>query len=521
MVCTLPDRMHQQGERTVGYQSGLHAWFMGLAVLSVMGVAHAFDFGHARLLSGTGQALHAEIAVVQLSAREAAALQASIAPGVAWQQVGLTPPVDLFSLQADVVEGLTASTRIVRLRSTQPFTGAVADLLIDVQTVTGRQRYQVSVLAQRRALDLPASGAAATGGAASVIRPAVVHVLRGNTLFSLAQRHAVSGLSTYQMMAALFHTNPQAFIRGNMNLLRAGVVLQLPDRATLARLSDRQARQLFVQHARAFREWRGHATTMTENISNAGPMMPLPPPDSDMAIASTSSLSDSLKLRVEDADDIPIMAGGTHLLDTVQAHDQAAARNAVQESLGHIAQLEENLQELSQVLQELNQAEQTLRGEQRMAQSEQAKQTRPAVRTEQQVVPYTDSALPSSDTAQATVRPQATIRDNTTPFDVARASPALPDIPVNAVMAADPPSPISLSQAPQTRMDTRSDTPSSTLWMLVTAALGLFVLLVVWLWRRTHADTSSSGKITDAMIQEKLNTIDLDLSQIDPRQREP
>jgi len=55
--------------------------------------------------------------------------------------------------------------------------------------------------------------------------------------------------------------------------------------------------------------------------------------------------------------------------------------------------------------------------------------------------------------------------------------------------------------------------------MMIAAGLALLVLLVVWLLRRARVDAADGGKITDAMIQEKLHAIDLDLNQDDPSRR--
>src|SRR5690606_30206501 len=63
-------------------------------------------------------------------------------------------------------------------------------------------------------------------------------------------------VTVYQMMMALQRSNPQAFIQDNVNLVKAGATLTMPDMDVLTALSDREARRLFLQHAQAFALYR-------------------------------------------------------------------------------------------------------------------------------------------------------------------------------------------------------------------------------------------------------------------------
>src|SRR5699024_5897397 len=63
-----------------------------------------------------------------------------------------------------------------------------------------------------------------------------------DTLSQIAQQMArESDVSTNQMMLALLRTNPQAFIGGNINLVRAGAVLRMPEQDEARRLSAAEA----------------------------------------------------------------------------------------------------------------------------------------------------------------------------------------------------------------------------------------------------------------------------------------
>jgi len=75
---------------------------------------------------------------------------------------------------------------------------------------------------------------------------------RGETLSGIAVGLARSGTTMNQMMIALFEANPQAFA-GNINLLKAGAMLRIPDEAALVRHSPESATAAVVHHMEALR----------------------------------------------------------------------------------------------------------------------------------------------------------------------------------------------------------------------------------------------------------------------------
>ncbi len=62
----------------------------------------------------------------------------------------------------------------------------------------------------------------------SEFRPVVRRVNSGDTLSGIAEDYAGSGVSLNQVMVALYEANPRAF-DGNMNRLRAGAELRIPE----------------------------------------------------------------------------------------------------------------------------------------------------------------------------------------------------------------------------------------------------------------------------------------------------
>src|SRR3546814_12876380 len=78
----------------------------------------------------------------------------------------------------------------------------------------------------------------------TLFRSKSINVRPGDTMFAIALRNAVPGVSVYQMMMALQRANPGAFIHDNVNLVKAGATLSVPGMAELTAVSAKEARRL-------------------------------------------------------------------------------------------------------------------------------------------------------------------------------------------------------------------------------------------------------------------------------------
>ncbi len=339
--------------------------------------AQAASLGHSRVVSALGQPLHINVPIIELSADDLRTLAVSPAPAPAWAQAGLTPPVDLNTLQLRLADGYAPGTKVVELRSSQPFDKAVADVLLDVRTASGQQRYQVSLLTQggtgvaaaQRSAELRGAGSAASASALAAQR--AISVKRGDTMFAIARRHAVQGVTVYQMMIALQKANPQAFIHENINLVKAGATLQMPDMAALTAISDREARRLFMKQAHEFALYRqraaGGAATVSQDAAASGVVStqgaataqePAGTPRDQLRLSGAASNAGSASGRQTAGTDTTAAggqqgatgAGGAQGAD-VQADDSVAARKNLQEAQDRVSTLEDNVKHLNQALQ--------------------------------------------------------------------------------------------------------------------------------------------------------------------------
>lgn len=524
---------------------------------------YAATFGHARVLSKAGQTLAINIPVSSLTDQDLATLKLAPAPAADWSQAGLTPPVELTSLNLKLTDGMASGQHILKVRSSQVFNGNVADLLLDVGTASGQQRYQVSLLTQSAiAVDAAATGTSfstsGTGtGSAKPYVPAPlqnnIQVKRGDTLFSLARKNAVSDVTVYQMMVAMHRANPQAFIHSNMNLLRAGVALSMPDASALTALSDAQARRVFQQHADAFAKYRqGKADNPLvaaddTDVLGKGTVVRT---ESAGVDSSTPAAADQLRLSGANAqqganNDAKAMTTGggaakQQVNDTVnsqQADNAVATSKGIAEAESRVSQLEENVKNLNQAFKSQGEAatELVLEGAKGIGQSlsDMANSVVDAtgiVGGANQVTGSTDTTVSSASAASTTSGASTNSPSGGSLSTAAGASTGGAPSADNMSSGAAPVANASSAGATNTtnqntntlsQSETQKAAPTVS-WLLenflvlIGGGLALIVLLVVWLLRRASSGKQQASGISPAMVQQKLDEINLDLTQPDP-----
>ncbi|MDO4704689.1 MAG: FimV/HubP family polar landmark protein [Comamonadaceae bacterium] len=134
------------------------------------------------------------------------------------------------------------------------------------QTVSGAV---ASAPKPSRAAASRAGGKARASSMPAVGAEGAVRTRRGDTASSIARRHLPSGVSLDQMLVALQRANPHAFIRDNVNLLRSGVTLEIPDLAEVQAVSAHEARRQIVAQTRDFNQYRNRAAARVATVPAA------------------------------------------------------------------------------------------------------------------------------------------------------------------------------------------------------------------------------------------------------------
>jgi pilus assembly protein FimV len=296
-------------------------WLLGIALTLVSGAALALGLGEIRVKSQPGQPLLAEIPVISNEPGELEQLQARLASPITFERVGLARPEGLVSGLNFAVALSDEGKPVIRVTSSEPVQVAAVNFLIEVDWGQGRLVREYSALvdtpgalaaANQPIIEAPlpppantivrepepvaatepapapatepvptpapAPAAAAPAAAAPTPSPTLasgeLEVQRGQTLSQIA-RDLGQGYNLDQTMLALLRANPEAFINGNINRLKQGAVLRVPQSAELAQLGEAEAAAL-VRDQMA--EWRQARRPIPQPVeTTASPLASAPP----------------------------------------------------------------------------------------------------------------------------------------------------------------------------------------------------------------------------------------------------
>ncbi|HEY0660939.1 MAG TPA: FimV/HubP family polar landmark protein [Lysobacter sp.] len=380
------------------------ALVLALASFSVA----ALGLGQIEVKSKIGQPLLAEIPIISSDPAELEQLQAGLASIETFARIGLQYPqgaiADLQFMQALDARG----NPVIRITTQQPVTEPLLTFLIEVDWGQGRLVREYSALVDtprtvsaplQPSIDAPVMDAPGVierpepiatteppaeplpgeappdddtiaidpepvavatpprAPAPSLDADQAYEVRNGDTLSAIAAR-ASTGVTLDQTMIALLRANPEAFIDGNINRLKAGAVLRMPANNELASLDAAQASAIVRSQAQEWRESRRVApqpadadavavstpapTTSTSSTSArvAGARLEIVPPGaSDATRAGTQS---------------GISTGGEGQMlaqELTQTKETLAAREAeTQELKSRIAELEKLQQQQQQLI---------------------------------------------------------------------------------------------------------------------------------------------------------------------------
>jgi pilus assembly protein FimV len=105
--------------------------------------------------------------------------------------------------------------------------------------------------------------------------PHTVVVVAGDTAGAIANQTKPNGTSVEQMLIALQQSNPAAFINNNINQIRAGAVLTLPDQADIQKINAQDAAEAVKAQAQTFNDRRNAAAQAAAAKSATGDQLTL------------------------------------------------------------------------------------------------------------------------------------------------------------------------------------------------------------------------------------------------------
>ncbi len=487
--------------------------------------AWAVSLGRVTVQSQLGEPLRAEIDLPQLSAQDAATLQASVAAPERFQALNLSFNPALADLRFQLVT-LPDGRSVLRLSSTAAINEPFLDLLVQANWANGQLLRGYTLLFDppnlrpapapapqppvavappappapapaplvtqvRPAVPLPPAVPAAAAPArpsaqapAADPTPASITVRRGDTAGRIAQAHLPGGVSLDQMLVALLRANPQAFIGDNVNRLRAGAVLDLPSTEAASATPASEARRIVQAHSRDFNEFR-------RRLAALAPAQAAPEATRAAAGAVQAEVTDPRPAATAQ-DRLTLERGAL----PGAAADQLAQARQQQAMQKQITEVERNLQELE-----------------RLRQAAQAPAAAP--------VPAPAAPAPADAAPAAAATPEAPA-----PAAPALEAPALAAAPAPAAPAA-PPAPPPTEVAAPGLLQTLTAHPLALLAAGGAAALLLLGLLAARIRSRRQQDQAAladrddpqsepaSGALADAPTDAPATSMMYSPSQLD------
>lgn len=352
--------------------------------------AQALALGRVVVQSALGEPLRAEIDVPDINAEEAASLRVGLASGDTFRAAGVDVNSALATLQISL-QRRADGRAYLRLTSTRPVTEPFVDLIVEANWSSGRMVRDYTLLfdppnlraaapqpapvapgvsapapapaaqAPRPAAPAPSAApapvqpprasapAAPAPAPAPVARPAPaapanagggqVRVQAGDTAGGIAATNKPADVSLDQMLVAMLRQNPNAFISGNVNRMKAGVVLDLPTAAEAGAIPQSEARQTITAQSRDFNEFR-------RRLAGSAPEAGVAAADRQAAgkvqtevkeAKPAAPASDKLTLSKEGA---PSQAAN---------EDKIAKERQAKEASSRVAELSRNIEELSKL----------------------------------------------------------------------------------------------------------------------------------------------------------------------------
>ena len=294
----------------------LHRWHKTLVAVSATAmlgwVAHpaaALTLGGITIQSTLGEALQAEIDVPSISAEETVSLKVQAASAAAYAAANLEYNPAFADLQARLAQRPDGSVYI-RISTTRPIQEPFVDLLLETQWASGRIVRNFTLLfdlpapedgavppptlPQTAASPLADSPLVTTPGSTADATPAVqtalpapapqpdppttqkpssataqqVLVKPGDWASKIALATESKEVSLDQLLVAMLRANPEAFVQGNLNRLRAGVLLNLPSTQQAQDVDAAEAKRIVLAQSKDFKAYR-------RNLASNAPATPV------------------------------------------------------------------------------------------------------------------------------------------------------------------------------------------------------------------------------------------------------
>lgn len=371
------------------YKTSLRISLFVIILMLPWAAIHAAGLGKLALNSALGQPLNAEIDVVASNSDEVQSLKAGIAPRETYAHVGVSYESILSSIKTSVA--LRANgTPYIKLTSAQAINDPFLIVLMELSWTSGRVLREYTVLLdpiessaqdivapnavrsydlEESPLNLEAAAvssvaerkkniAKSPSGSSKQIANTYGPVNRGDTLSTIARQVMPAGVNLNQMLVALHRANRDAFIAGNMNLLKTGAVLTIPEQSEIIAIDAVTANKEVNLQVEDWRNYQGKLSALSRETPAS---RSISQSDQGQITASIEKKSSAI---AEAPKEVLKLSSGTQLTETGgestdsglvdrlrMMEEDATARNlALKEANERVAMLEKSVQNLKHLL---------------------------------------------------------------------------------------------------------------------------------------------------------------------------
>lgn len=352
-------------------------------------VIYAAGLGKLKLNSALGQPLNAEIDIVTTNSDEVSSLKANIASREAFAQAGIHYEPNFTTFKTSI-ELRTNGNPYIKLASPQAINDPFLNILVELNWDSGLILREYAVLldpiemnAQNQNIAAPAVSPVPITNAVSrntertfdvkenrqgekstrsinrsnQAKDTYGPVIRGDTLSSIARRVLPTGVDLNQMLVALYRANREAFIANNMNLLKVGAILKIPEQSEIAAIDVPTASNEIRMQVEDWHRYHSKVTSISSESSVAHIRQ------SDQGKITTSINKNSVSARESPKEVLRLSSGarlttkGDQISEPALAdrlrmmEEDAIARNlALKEANERVAMLEKGIENLKQLL---------------------------------------------------------------------------------------------------------------------------------------------------------------------------
>ncbi len=374
-----------------------------IAGLVLSGAACAVGMGGINVTTSMGEPLKAEIELVAVSKADKNKLSAHLASPDVFKGAGLDYPATLPKLKFEI-ESRANGEPYIKLTSTQAVNEPFVSLLVELTWSSGQLLHEYTFLLdppgfkpeQPKAVEVqPLEPSVASAGESKVgkvkedsmpmratapmdekvfakagvapsrksaesgnVASGTIKVKRGDTLSKIVRETKSSDVSLERMMVAMYRANEDAFDGNNMNRLKTGKILRVPEEGDLNKLPQEEAvKEIHVQAA----DW--HAYRMKLAAASGSVAEQAPKQEATGKISTTvtektpaakESAKEVVRLSKGEAPGDKAAAGGNAqaMQDKLHAmeEDATARSKALKDSNERIALLEKNIKAMQRLI---------------------------------------------------------------------------------------------------------------------------------------------------------------------------